>query len=85
MSLSLAASASHNSLNTSLRWATDNRSDFRGVLNCNSIFSKSPDGERTAHISVQPSEMYIQDTLWHIRPSRIMIGQKDITVDNFLI
>lgn len=85
LTLSLAASASHNSLNSSLRWATDNKRDFRGILNLNSIFSKTPDGERAAHISVQPSEMYIQDTLWHIRPSKIMIGGRDVAVDNFLI
>lgn len=84
-SLNVNSKAADNALSTSVSWQTDDEKMFCGRLNTRSSFDKTFDGQNLAKISVEPSEVVIGDSLWHIRPSEVIYTDNYLSVDHFIV
>lgn len=82
----LLASAAGNRLDTRLSYRND-ASDLPivGQFHATSSFYKNPEGQSTAHVNVNPSELMLGDTRWDIQPSTIVYTKNHLSVNNFAV
>ena len=70
---------------TLITWDDRKAKPFKGTLNCTTELFKTPNGKQAIHTVVHESDILVNDTLWHIRPSDIVYTDKHLTVDYFSI
>ena len=85
LDLSLTATAADNSLVSSLQWDNNGLRPIVGMLNTTTEFFKNEKGKQAAHIRVHNSDIYVNDTIWHVQPSDIIYQDHDVLVDYFAI
>ena len=71
-------------INSCLKWDDGKPHPFKGTLNCTTKLLTS-NGIKGFHTQVHESEVVINDTAWHLRPSEIMYSDKHLSIDNFTI
>lgn len=76
--------ASNNRLKTALKWDNGNGNEFRGSLHAESQFYDNGKGA-TALIHILPSEVMMGDSLWNVKPGRVVYTANHLEVDNVLI
>lgn len=81
----LRGKAANNVLSTSLGWQNGDNNTFRGSLNAMSRFFLNDNNDATIAVNIQPSEVFISDTLWNLHPSTISYSANRLRVNNFLI
>ena len=84
-SWNVEANAVNNRLQTLIGFDNKQRDRFRGSLRAEANFYKSPNGLATAHVNVLPSEIQVNDTVWHVTPSEIIYNSKHLSIDHFSI
>ncbi len=87
--LDLKADAKENVVNTLIGWANNKENLFKADLSASARFTeeekeKGPSALRT-EITLHPSPLVINDTLWQIEPSNITVQEGKIAIDNFRI
>ena len=85
LSLSIAGKAANNNVNASLKWNNGSGNEFNGSLNIGGQFYQNIEGEAIAKINITPSEVMINDSLWHLRRAGITYSANRLAVDNFLL
>lgn len=85
LSLSIAGKAANNNVNASLKWDNGSGNEFNGSLNIGGQFYQNIEGEAIAKINITPSEVMINDSLWHLRRAGITYSANRLAVDNFLL
>lgn len=71
-----------------LRFSFSNSAEvtYSGNIDLNAVFKDFQKGEGvTADVEILPTNLFINDTIWNIRGSRIAIDKKNIEVDSFLV
>ena len=72
-------------INTLITWDDRKEKPFKGTLDCTTELFSNNLGKKGIHTRVHESEILVNDTLWHIRPSDIVYSDKHLTVDYFSI
>jgi len=72
-------------MRSSISWDNHAKRPFKGVLNCTTDFFNDENKKPVIHARVHESEVLIDDTLWHIRPSDIVYRDKHLIADYFSI
>ena len=85
LSLAIQGKAANNDMQTSISWDNGNSDTFRGTLNATGKFFRNVAGESTASVKVEPSQIMIGDSLWHIRPATITYSANHLDVNNFCV
>lgn len=85
LTLDLHALASDNKLASTLLFNNVGGFPVKGAINTEADFYQSEKGLPTAHIRIQPSEVIVADSTWHIAASQITYYDKHLMVDNFAI
>lgn len=81
--LLLNGSAFNDRIDTDLEWIYDRTKDFSGKVSLSSLLKKEPEnGKVAAEIAINPSEFVVNDTIWNIEKSRILIADKKIRIDS---
>ncbi len=82
----LMASAAGNRLDTRLAYKQD-ASDLpiEGQLHATSSFYKNTEGQSTARVNINPSELMLGETKWEIQPSSIVYSKNNLSVDHFMV
>ncbi len=83
--LALLASASKDKMSTRLIWNNYDVLTYSGELEGNVFFSKRENGDSHVDIKIEPSKIYVADTLWTVHPSAISIDSSRVSVDNVMI
>ncbi|MFP4557551.1 MAG: translocation/assembly module TamB domain-containing protein [Bacteroidales bacterium] len=80
--ISLNASASNNNLSTSVLW--DNRTSIKnkGEIQSNTIFEHG-DGYNKINFHLAPSKFFLNDTIWNVASSQVIVDSSLITINNF--
>lgn len=84
MDLKLLAAAEGDKLMSRLMWDNNQENDFLGCINITTDFLKNQDGKNETRMKFHPSEMTIGGVQWFVRPSTVTIGEKKISIDNFI-
>ncbi len=83
--LAILADASDDRLNSKLVWNNFHLKTYSGELETQVDFTKTDYDKTHVEIDVNPSKIYIADTLWQIHPAMITIDSSRIAVDGFEI
>lgn len=83
LSISLTGDALDNKLITSVKWGNKAKKKQHGTLNTVTQFAD--DSHHSAYISVKPSHININDTIWNIHPSTITYKAGQIDINNFKV
>ena len=86
LDLGLKTTAAQDLLHTDISFDNHgDKLDLRGALSFQSSFFVDSRNQPTAHITIHPSEITINDTIWNIEPSDILVSQSRLMVDHFEI
>lgn len=85
LDLSLLADAVDDRLVTSIIWNNNMDRLMAGSFNAETKFVKNEEGKPDVEISVRPSDILVNDTVWNVLPSRILYSGGDLAIDHFAI
>ena len=83
--LALLASAKDDQMSCKLLWNNYDEITYSGELETLVRFSKRENRQPHVEIKVEPSKIYVADTLWTVNPSAISIDSTRVEVDNFML
>lgn len=84
LTLAINAIAKDDKLQTTVNWGNNTESTFSGELKTVARFLKSEShGKIATNITVQPSEIILNDSIWKIHPSEIHIDKNIIDIQDF--
>ncbi len=75
----------HDSLNTIINWNNTAIPTYSGKVNFLGIFSKSKIGNSLADFYLNPSKIWLADSLWQVEKSHLHLDSTSIAIDNFSI
>jgi len=73
------------SLNTTITWNNTTLPTYSGKIDFLGIFSKKKLGDNLADFYLNPSKIWLADSLWQIEKSHLHIDSTSIAIDNFSI
>ena len=80
--LNLDASGQDNRLDANLAWRMPMEHDFHGNLNMGALLDRGTNGGLKAEITINPSQLVFNDTIWEVEKGHINIDDNVVTVDN---
>jgi hypothetical protein len=83
--LTINNSLAHDSLYTSLSWNNMAIPTYSGKVDFLGIFSKNSSGNNLTDFYLNPSKIWLADSLWQIEKSHLHIDSTSIAIDNFNI
>lgn len=82
MNLNMDARGMNDQATLALNWSNVAKETQAGAINAGLRFGRDEGGLSTLHTTIQPSDLVIRDTVWHVHPATIDVKQKNITVRN---
>jgi len=73
------------SLSTAITWNNNSIPTFSGKVDFLGVFSKNDEGKKLADFYLNPSKIWVADSLWQIDKSHLHIDTTSIMIDNFNI
>ena len=85
MNLSVYAEAADDQVSTTLNWGNDAQTTYSGRLSAVANFIRTEGEKRLLKTSVdiRPTEILLNDTLWNIHPSQVVIDSGKVNIHNF--
>ena len=83
MSLQLALNGSSNRIDTDIAWHIDRKTAFFGDINLSTLFARDEDNNLTTSVSVNPSQLVFNDTVWQVEKADIFVAENKINVAGF--
>lgn len=81
----IQSAAANDHLMTKFSFCNSQELSLCGTLNTETQFFKNTQGKVAAHITVHPSQILVEDSIWHIEPSDIIYSKNNLLVDHFSI
>jgi hypothetical protein len=85
LAIDVNANAIDNHLSTNLNFTNRSRHPFKGQIVADAEFFKSSEGHNTTHVTINPSEVVIGDTIWNVMPGDITYSKNHLAVNNVAI
>ncbi|MDD3037655.1 translocation/assembly module TamB [Bacteroides sp.] len=85
VNLSLDAQAKNDNISTTLNWGNSAATTYSGQLSAIAKFLRT-EGEKSllkAIVDVKPTDVILNDTIWQIHPSRVVVDSGKVDVNNF--
>ncbi len=70
-------------IDTKIKWKIDREREYKGEVGFLTALGKDEEGKIIADVTINPSEMVFNDSVWTIHKSNIEYRPRDITVDDF--
>lgn len=83
MPLEIVCNGSDNQLDASVNWVVNRKEMFKGDLSLSSSFSKDENNNLTTDLTINPSNLIFNDSVWTIQQAHIHHTKDQIIVDNF--
>ena len=83
--LSLNNSLAHDSLKTTITWNNSVTPTYSGKIDVLGIFIKNEVGNNLADLYLNPSNIWVADSLWQMGQSQLHIDSTSISINNFNI
>ena len=78
--------AADNNLTAAIGWDNNHpEKPLSGTLNLTSHFYRNYDDADEAHVSILPSNVYIDNSVWMIEPSDLLYSTKRLLIDHFAV
>ncbi|WP_372773456.1 translocation/assembly module TamB domain-containing protein [Mangrovibacterium sp.] len=83
--IAVLASAKDDEMSTKLLWNNYDVLTYSGELEGFMKFTMRENNRAHVDLKIEPSKIYVADTLWQINPSYVTIDSSRVEVDNFMI
>ena len=83
--LSINNSLAHDSLKTSLTWNNTGTPTYSGKIDAMGVFSVNKKGNNLADFYLNPTKIWVADSLWQIDQSQVHLDSTSISINNFNI
>ncbi len=83
MVLVTGLTAAKNRIDTQVNWMLEREKPINGILAFSTLLGKDENGDLTADIDFNPSDINFGKDTWHISPSHILYRNRDISVGRF--
>lgn len=84
--LSMEATAQDDNLFTTIAWDNNQEKEsFNGILSTRTRFQQSLDNQINVNVSILPSDITLNDTIWHIRPGMVDYRDKKVLVSHLAL
>lgn len=87
VNVSVESIAHRDTIQTNLYWGNSDDATYSGEFKTKTFFErvgKKKNSHLNMDISILPSNIILNDTIWNIHPSRVVLKEDFISVDNFL-
>lgn len=84
VNVALEAQAQNNTIQAALNWGNSNTVTYSGKLAAITHFIREQKAPLKTIVDVQPTDVILNDTLWNIHPSQVVLDSGKVYVDNFL-
>ena len=81
----LQATMSDDRLGTTVRWSNANAHQMSGYVTTETQFLRNDKGKPYIYVDVKPSDIHVNDTVWHVKPANIIYDDGNLFVDHFSI
>ena len=81
----LQATMSDDRLGTTVRWSNANAHQMSGYVTTETQFLRNDMGKPYIYVDVKPSDIHVNDTVWHVKPANIIYDDGNLFVDHFSI
>lgn len=85
LELSAKAEAADDKLSTAISWNNHLKRPIIGSLIAETEFIRNDKGKPDVHIRMKPSEILVNDTVWHVQPANINYSAGNLMIDHFSI
>ena len=82
---SVSNSLAHDSIRTAVIWNNTLQKTYSGKIDFLGLFSKNKEGDNMADFYLNPSKIWVADSLWQLDKSHLHIDSTSIAIDNFKI
>lgn len=82
---SLNNTLKNDSLNTTIAWNNTGSPAYSGKVDLLGVFSKNSAGNNLVDFYLDPSKIWVSDSLWQIEKSHLHIDSTSISIDNFRV
>lgn len=83
--VNIEATAKDNILKSILSWNNAKENVFSGTINASTQFINDGNGVLTTRLSIDPSDIIINDSIWHLSSKGIEYSDNHLTVDHFAV
>ena len=87
VNVSLLAKAKDDHIQTSINWGNNGAVTYSGKFDSETFFEQLEDQNEKflqTHLTIHPSEIILNDSVWNLHSSEMLINNKKVVVDNFL-
>lgn len=85
VNLAVQALAKENRLRATVNWGNNTEATFSGKLQAIAHFNKSEEeNQLNTRIQIQPSRIILNDSIWNIHPSEVVINKGIVDIRDFL-
>ena len=85
LALDIKANAADNRLNSNINIDYDTSTRIKGNINTSTRFYSDSKGRNNVMVEFMPSEFTLKDSVWNVRPSKVLYNSNRIWFDNFAI
>lgn len=83
--ISIDATAKDNTVTSTLSWNNGKEHDFYGMINTSAHFIDKGNGAIATRLSINPSDIFIGDSIWHLSSKGIEYSNNNLIVDHFAV
>ena len=85
VTLNINCTADNGVLNSAVTWNNQRNNVFKGRLNTNTQFFKTPNGTNAFHINIPNSDFEVGDTVWDISSEKITFADNRLSINNLRV
>lgn len=85
LSIDVNTKAISDKLATTIKWNNNQKKPLMGSLNTETKFVMNEKGKPDINIEINPSNILVNDTTWHVKPASINYSNGNLLVDHFSV
>ncbi len=83
MPIDIICNGSNNRLDAKINWKINRKQRFDGAIDLSTLFSRDENNHLTTDLSINPSELAFNDSVWNIQHANVHYSDSIFVVENF--
>ena len=83
MPIDIICNGNNNRLDANINWKINRKQRFDGAIDISTLFSRDENNRLTTDLSINPSELAFNDSVWNIQRANVHYSDSIIVVENF--
>lgn len=83
IALTAQINAANDMIDTGVSWWMDRKRNFSGRIDLSTLLSRNETNKLDAKVSINPTELVFNDTVWNVKPSTIFYSNNNVDIEMF--